>query len=132
MIKQSINQSIRNQSFKKTKNTTIHEWRLEMLFRLLEEWKLLPWLLLELLSSYKSVIQRRGKVCFLNLPTKQISLKQKKVFNLHSFPTLPQNHDSKASVNSIFLMYFLGDQLLQNLMKDSISSWKDCARFWWP
>ena len=132
-VSQSINQSINQQN----KENHYHEWRLGMRFSLLEEWKLLPWLLLELLSSYESITQRRGKVCclmfsHLNLATKKSHIKQKKVSTLHSFPTLLQNHDSEASLNNFVLMHFLGDQLLQNLMKDSIFSWKDCARFWWP
>ena len=133
----SVSQSI-NQSLNKTKKITTmsEDWDF-MRFSLLEEWKLLPWLLLELLSSYESITQRRGKVCclmfsHLNLATKKSRIKQKKVSTLHSFPTLPQNHDSEASLNNFVLMHFLGDQLLQNLMRDSIFSWKDCARFWWP
>ena len=51
----------------------------------------------------KSIIQRCGKVTCrlmfsrLNLATKKSHIKQKKVSNLHSFLTLLQNHDSKAS-----------------------------------
>lgn len=134
LICQSVNQSI-NHSTKQRKSLS---WvKIGNAFSLLEEWKLLPWLLLELLSSYESITQRRGKVCclmfsHLYLATKKSHIKQKKVSTLHSFPTLLQNHDSEASLNNFVLMHFLGDQLLQNLMKDSIFSWKDCARFWWP
>ena len=84
-------------------------------------------IVVRVIELLKSIIQRCGKVCclmfsHLNLATKKCHIKQKKVSTLHSFCTFPQNHDSKASLNNFFLMHFLGDQLLQNLMKDSIFS----------
>ena len=58
----------------------------------------------------------------LNLAPKKFHVKQKEIFNLYNFPRLPQNLDSKTSLNIFFLTYLLGDQLLQNLMKDSTFS----------
>ena len=152
-INQSVNQSI-NQSINPSINQAVNQSINHSIIHSRKQRKSLLWLkignviqsfrrmktfafmiVVRVIELLKSIIQRCGKVCclmfsHLNLATKKCLIKQKKVSNLHSFHTFPQNHDSKASLNNFFLMHFLGDQLLQNLMKDSIFSWKDCARFW--
>lgn len=48
-----INQSINKSIFQENKENHYHDWRLEMRLRHLEEWTLLSWLSLELLSCWK-------------------------------------------------------------------------------
>ena len=121
-----MNQSI-NHSRKQRKSLPLPRVKTGNAIQSFIRMKTFALIVVRVIELLKSTIQRRAKVCcmmfsHLNLATKKSHVKQKKVSNLHSFPTLPQNHDSEASLNNFVLMHFLGDQLLQNLMKDSIFS----------